>query len=55
MEEKINLDLSDDIEIIDVITTCEKNRLQIVAKDNKKNILIVFIWDFEKNKEITMY
>ena len=43
------------IEIFNVRSTESPNIIQLIAKDNRRNILIVLSWDFENNKEFSMY
>ena len=49
------LDFSENVEIHKVVSTSSDNIVQIIAKDNIENILIVPTLDFSKNMEITMY
>ena len=33
----------------------EPNLVQIIGRDNVKNILVILTWDFEKNMEFSIY
>ena len=44
-----------DVEIFNVRSTSLEDVIQIIAKDNKQNILIILTWDFINSKELSMY
>ena len=50
-----NINFNNNVEIFNVRTTCQPHIIQIIAKDNTDNILIILTWDFKDNTEISMY
>ena len=50
--EEANIEFENDIVIEKILSTCKKYHLQIVARDNKKQVLIIVTWDFSPNKNI---
>lgn len=51
----MDCEFSDNIEIVTLMETRLENIIQIIAKDNVNNILIVMSWDFNKNIEHSIY
>ena len=48
----LNLDFDKNVEIAKIWSTQVNHSLQIIAKDNEKNIFMIVSWDFIKNIEI---
>ena len=46
---------SSNIQIVNILTTCQENLFQIIAKNHSDDTLIVVTWDFDINKEFSMY
>ncbi len=38
-----------------MMSTSEEDVIQIIAKDNTENILIIMTYDFKRNMEVSMY
>jgi hypothetical protein len=55
IKEEVYNEFSPSVEIVDILNTCVKYQLQIVAKDNDKNVLIIQTWDFNKKCEVSMF
>jgi hypothetical protein len=50
----VSIDFSSQVEIDKIWPTSEKEFLQIHAKDNTANILLIVTWDFTRNFEMSM-
>jgi hypothetical protein len=50
----LNIDFDKNIEISKIWSTQVDLVLQIIARDNVKNIFMILTWDFKKNIEISM-
>lgn len=52
-EAKINFNKN--FEIVRLRSICKENEIQIIAKDNIENIIIIVTWNFDKNIETSMF
>jgi len=50
----LHIDFDKTVEISKIWSTKLPNVLQIVAKDNVKDIFMILTWDFKKNIEVSM-
>jgi len=50
----IDIDFMPEVEISKIWPTSKKEYLQIVAKDNTQNLILIVTWDFINNHEISM-
>lgn len=45
---------SEDVEIYKLRSTSKNHIIQIIAKDEILNVVIILTWDFKHNKEVSM-
>jgi len=50
---ELNIQFDQGVEICQLFSTCVPHHLQIVAKDNQKQIILIVTWDTLKNIEVT--
>jgi hypothetical protein len=53
--EPLEVEFSEGVEIQRVLRTLEDHILQIVATDHEEKIFIIMTWDFNDNRELTMF
>lgn len=51
----LNCQFVSTIQIVNMMETQIENVIQIIARDNINNILIIMSWDFSQNIEYSMY